>query len=201
MHMVINKKHVILASLVLGLGLAVYVNYQFATDDKLMSPASTSVTSEKNYGDAQLVDANDPSVDNADGTAGEAYFAEAKVTRQRTRDESVETLTNMMENAEIDPNIKAEMALKAAELAKSIETEGKIENLIKAKGFTDCMVYYDTDNVDVVVKTEGLEAAQVAQMKDIILKETSIPVENIFTEKYPVMAQLHCRVFLYLAVK
>lgn len=179
MHMVINKKHVILASLVLGLGLAVYVNYQFATDDKLMSPASTSVTSEKNYGDAQLVDANDPSVDNAGGTAGEAYFAEAKVTRQRTRDESVETLTNMMENAEIDPNIKAEMALKAAELAKSIETEGKIENLIKAKGFTDCMVYYDTDNVDVVVKTEGLEAAQVAQMKDIILKETSIPVENI----------------------
>ena len=126
-----------------------------------------------------MVDANDPSVDNADGTAGEAYFAEAKVTRQRTRDESVETLTNMMENAEIDPNIKAEMALKAAELAKSIETEGKIENLIKAKGFTDCMVYYDTDNVDVVVKTEGLEAAQVAQMKDIILKETSIPVENI----------------------
>ena len=105
--MLFNKKHVILASLVLGLGLAVYVNYQFATDDKLMSPASTSVTSEKNYGDAQLVDANDPSVDNADGTAGEAYFAEAKVTRQRTRDESVETLTNMMENAEIDPNIKA----------------------------------------------------------------------------------------------
>lgn len=30
-----------------------------------------------------------------------------------------------------------------------------------------------------VVKTEGLEADQVAQMKDIILKETSIPVENI----------------------
>ena len=34
------------------------------------------------------------------------------------------------------------MALKATEVAKSIETEGKIENLIKAKGFDDCMVYY-----------------------------------------------------------
>lgn len=178
MHMVINKKQIILASLVLGLGLAVYVNYQFAQTDKIISPTSTAVESEKNYGDAQLVDANDPSVDNT-GVDGEAYFAEAKVTRQRSRDESVETLTNMMENAEIDPNIKAEMALKAAEMAKSIETEGKIENLIKAKGFTDCMVYYDTEGVDVVVKTPGLEAAQVSQMKDIILKETSIPVENI----------------------
>lgn len=108
-------------------------------------------------------------------STGEAYFAEAKVTRQRSRDESVETLKNMMASADVDPDIKAEMALKATEIAKSIETEGKIENLIKAKGFEDCMVYYDTDNVDVVVKTEGLEADQVAQMKDIILKETSIP--------------------------
>lgn len=179
MHMVINKKHVILASLVLGLGLAVYVNYQFAQSDQLLTPANTSVT-EKNYGDAQLVDASDPIVESTGADAdGEAYFAEAKVTRQRTRDESVETLTNMMSNAEIDPNIKAEMALKATELAQSIETEGKIENLIKAKGFQDCMVYYDTDSVDVVVKSQGLEAAQVAQMKDIILKETSIPAENI----------------------
>ena len=177
MHMVIKKKQVILASLVLGLGLAVYVNYQFAQSDKLLTPAS-ALEAEKNYGDAQLVDNANPNPLET-GIDGEAYFAEAKITRQRSRDESVETLTNMMANAEVDPNIKAEMALKATEIAKSIEVEGKIENLIKAKGFTDCMVYYDTEGVDIVVRTEGLEAAQVAQMKDIILKETSVPVENI----------------------
>lgn len=177
MHMVINKKQVVLASLVVGLGLAVYVNYQFAQTDNMLTPTSAVTESGKNYGDAQLVDAVDQTA--AAGADGEAYFAEAKVTRQRSRDESVETLTNMMANAEVDPDIKAEMALKAAEVAQSIETEGKIENLIKAKGFDDCMVYYDTEGVDVIVKTSGLEAAQVAQMKDIILKETSIPVENI----------------------
>ena len=138
MNMIIGKKQIILASLVVGLGLAVYVNYQFARTDGDLT-ATGALANDKNYGDAQLVDANDPTVDDIDG---EAYFAEAKVTRQRSRDESVETLK-------------------------------------KAKGFEDCMVYYDTDNVDVVVKTEGLEADQVAQMKDIILKETSIPVENI----------------------
>ena len=175
MNMIIGKKQIILASLVVGLGLAVYVNYQFARTDGDLT-ATGALANDKNYGDAQLVDANDPTVDDIDG---EAYFAEAKVTRQRSRDESVETLKNMMASADVDPDIKAEMALKATEIAKSIETEGKIENLIKAKGFEDCMVYYDTDNVDVVVKTEGLEADQVAQMKDIILKETSIPVENI----------------------
>lgn len=172
MNMIIGKKQIILASLVVGLGLAVYVNYQFAQSDGSLT-ATSALQNEKNYGDAQLVDANDPTVD------GEAYFAEAKVTRQRSRDESVETLKNMMADADVDANIKAEMALKATEVAESIETEGKIENLIKAKGFEDCMVYYDTEGVDVVVKTEGLEPDQVAQMKDIIIKETSIPVENI----------------------
>lgn len=177
MHMVINKKQVILASLVIGLGLAVYVNYQFSQADTIAPVTAAAEDLEKNYGDAKLVDVTDPSID--DGAEGEAYFAEAKITRQRSRDESVQTLTNMMADAAVDADIKAEMALKATEIAKSIETEGKIENLIKAKGFTDCMVYYDTEGVDVVVKTEGLDASQVAQMKDIILKETSVPVENI----------------------
>ncbi|MBE6907072.1 SpoIIIAH-like family protein [Marasmitruncus massiliensis] len=172
MNMIIGKKQIILASLVVGLGLAVYVNYQFAQADGALTSASAA-ENDKNYGDAQLVDANDPTVD------GEAYFAEAKVTRQRTRDEAIETMKNMMTDAAVDANIKAEMVLKATELAKSVETEGKIENLIKAKGFEDCMVYYDTEGVDVVVKTEGLKPEEVAQMKDIILKETSVPVENI----------------------
>ncbi len=174
MNMIIGKKQIILASLVVGLGLAVYVNYQFAQSDALI--AGSSLETEKNYGDAQLVDAGDPALE---GTDGEAYFAEAKVTRQRSRDESVETLKTMMADAAVDPDIKAEMALKATEIAQSIETEGKIENLIKAKGFEDCMVYYDTEQVDVVVRSDGLEPEQVAQMKDIILQETSVPVENI----------------------
>lgn len=88
MNMIIGKKQIILASLVVGLGLAVYVNYQFAQADGMLTATSAVEESDKNYGDAQLVDSKDPSVD----SDGEAYFAEAKVTRQRSRDESVETL-------------------------------------------------------------------------------------------------------------
>lgn len=76
MNMIIGKKQIILASLVVGLGLAVYVNYQFARTDGDLT-ATGALANDKNYGDAQLVDANDPTVDDIDG---EAYFAEAKVT-------------------------------------------------------------------------------------------------------------------------
>ena len=41
------------------------------------------------------------------------------------------------------------------------------------------MVYYDTDRVDIVVKTKGLTDDEVMQMRDIAIRETSVPVENI----------------------
>ena len=63
--------------------------------------------------------------------------------------------------------------------AVSAEIEGKMENLIQAKGFDECMVYYDTDRVDIVVKTDGLTDDEVMQMRDIAIRETSVPVENI----------------------
>jgi len=91
----------------------------------------------------------------------------------------VETLATMLQDAELTAEQKESLAVRATDLAQSIETEGKIENLIKAKGFTDVMVYYDTERTDVIVKTDGLLSNEAAQIKDIILKETEIPAENI----------------------
>ena len=85
----------------------------------------------------------------------------------------------MLADAELEADQKVELAMKAAELAQSIEIEGKMENLIQAKGFDECMVYYDTDRVDIVVKTDGLTDDEVMQMRDIAIRETSVPVENI----------------------
>ncbi len=100
-------------------------------------------------------------------------------SRTKSRDEAAEALGEMLADAALESEQKAELAMKAAELAQSIEVEGKMENLIQAKGFDECMVYYDTDRVDIVVKTKGLTDDEVMQMRDIAIRETSVPVENI----------------------
>ena len=71
------------------------------------------------------------------------------------------------------------MTAQASAMAMSIETEGRIENLIKAKGFQECMVYCSDKKVDVIVKSPELKEGEVVQIRDIILDETTIPVENI----------------------
>lgn len=175
MNMILSKKHIILATLVLALCVAVYLNYRFnQTGDSLV--ATNAVEETKTYGEAQFVEG---AAEGPDGVEAEAYFAEAKLTRTKSRDEAVDAMKTMLQDAALSADEKAQLTLKATDVAKSIETEGKMENLIKAKGFEDCMVYYDADKVDVVVKTAGLLDNEVAQIRDIIVTETGAPVENI----------------------
>lgn len=59
----------------------------------------------------------------------------------------------MLSDVNLAQEQKDELTAQANALAQSIETEGKIENLIKAKGFEECMVYCSSDKVDVIVKS------------------------------------------------
>jgi len=186
--LILGKKQIILCCLVMALGIAVYMNWRivdegedFAADNVTQTDASASGTgiddTVKKYGDSQYVDSQN--IDGGDNVNGDIYFSEAKLTRQKTRDEAVETLQVIMSNVEVDSEAKADLAVQAAAIASAIETEGKVENLIKAKGFSECMVYLDEDRASVVVRADELLDNEVAQIKDIILKETSVPVENI----------------------
>ena len=164
---IIGRKQLLAAFLVLALSVFVFFNWVYS-DNAVKT--SLENDEDKSYGDAQFVDAF---------PEGEAFFAEAKQTRQKSRDEAVMTLQQLIESDDVSPEQKSELALKTADMASAIEKEGKIENLIKAKGYEECMVYYDAERVDVIVRTNGLESEDVAKMKDIIIKEVSVPSENI----------------------
>ena len=60
-----------------------------------------------------------------------------------------------------------------------MESEANIETLVKAKGFADCLAIVSDDSVKVMVKTEGLNEEQAAQIKNIILEETDVLAENV----------------------
>lgn len=55
MNMILKKRHIVLAALVLALGVAVYLNWAFSDAAKDFAVSGTGGTDGKNYGDAQLV--------------------------------------------------------------------------------------------------------------------------------------------------
>jgi len=166
----IRKKHIAVASMVFMLSAAVYVNYLYAAGD-----IEDFVAADKNYGDSILVEG---SADEAI-TDSSAYFSEARVSRQQSRDEAVATIENLYGVVEDDAEQVSALAEKAGEITANMELETKIESMIKAKGFEECIVYISGEYADVMVQTEGLMPTEAAVIKEAIIQETSVPVENI----------------------
>ena len=187
MNMIVGKKQIVLASLVVALGVAVYLkDLDLVTANTTAEEISVEDEKQENYGDAQFVDSKDveeqsgeDSVSTSAEVGDSEYFSQARLTRTKTRDEAAETLQVMLSDVNLAQEQKDELTAQANALAQSIETEGKIENLIKAKGFEECMVYCSSDKVDVIVKSPELQENDVVQIRDIILEQTQVPVENI----------------------
>lgn len=165
---IIGKKHIILASLTLILGIAVYMNYAFAANDDITVDENGIAADSVNYGEAEYVSSD--SID---------YFSQARLSRMTSRDEAVETLSAMLNGGDISDEEDATYTAEAVTLTKLSESESKIESLIKAQGFEDCVVYLDGENANIVVRSEGLTTADAAKIKDILLSEVTISSENI----------------------
>ncbi|MGN1135487.1 MAG: SpoIIIAH-like family protein [Oscillospiraceae bacterium] len=173
LNLIIGKKQIILACLTLILGIAVYMNYALSSSDddiaqNVMSNDAQAADS-GNYGDAAFV--------SAEGASD--YFAQVRLSRMTSRDEAVETLSVILNGGDLSDEETATYTNESITLSKLSESESKIENLIKAQGFNDCVVYLNDSTANIVVKSDGLEAAQAAQIKDILLTEVTIPAENI----------------------
>ena len=176
-NLIIGKKHIIIYCLTLILGVAVYMNYAFASvedeitaDNIVAENVSDEETAEvANYGEAAFV-----------STEGENdYFAQVRLARMTSRDEAVETLASILGGGDLSDEESATYTSEAMTLSTLSESENTIESLIKAQGFQDCVVYLNETSANIVVKSEGLIPAEAAQIKDILLTEVSIPTENI----------------------
>lgn len=182
-----NARGITLATLVLALGAAVYMNWSFAQQTPQTVAAAAEETEEigeaaavfdplepaggeaapaqdaKNYGEAQLVSANQDS--------GSEFFEQARLTRSKMRDEALDAIKKALKNTELDQSEQEELTARLQEQIDNITTESELESRIKAKGFADCVVTLGEGRADITVMTENdaLTAEEVTRIRDIVL--------------------------------
>lgn len=129
-----------------------------------------------------LVETNDGSDlvnDSIEQSSG--YFTEERLNRQIARDSALTILKELSdkENLSEDERVKANNEI--SELAAHALTEAKIEGLVVAKGFTDCVAYINESGISIVVAPvdQGLTATDVVKIKDIVLSETTFEATNV----------------------
>ena len=188
-----SKRQLTILTLILALGVAVYLNWEYAkTDSSFVLPTQTQAEEDallanaqaedapvmealpdKNYGEAQLVSVSENSSDQ--------YFETARLTRTKTRDEALDKLQQSLKATGLTEEEKAQLKDTLSSTISNSSLESDIENLVKAKGFADCVVFIDGENVDLAVKTgpEGLSKNEVAQLRDIILGKVQTSAQNI----------------------
>ena len=171
----VGKKNMIIAACFVAVALALVIGVSLYGGEEAGYDYSQGVGMQPDSNNTQNGSNNDQNQQNAADT----YFSTVQVNRQRTRDEALEVLQSVVDNEQSTATAKEEALAEINKLAKVMEAEANIETLIVAKGFTECVAVVSDEGANVVVKSEGLQAAQIAQINEIVYEQTGILPVNI----------------------
>ena len=175
LNVILGKKQLVAAGLTVLLGTAVAVNFIYSggKDKKLTEPEGE--VSGTTYGEADLVSV-DKSGEAADSSA---YFAQARLDKQSSREEAAEVLQSMYQGGDLTKDELAAVEVDAMKMGGYIESENKIESMLKAQGFEDALCYLSDSSANIIVKTPGLDAAGAAKIKSTLLSEAEFTNDQI----------------------
>ncbi|MBQ3928617.1 MAG: SpoIIIAH-like family protein [Clostridia bacterium] len=204
--MTFGKRQLVIAAMVVALGAAVYLNWQFAGNEPVKVADSSSVsssvkqlgqttyvntelsdgsadkgkTSQKSVSESTSAQPTDSSeVNTSLSKEQQEFFVSEKAKRDKNQEKSIESLSEIIESASSSESAKQE-AVKAADLlAKTIKAEGDIEAEIKTKGFEECMVAINNQTCTVIVTKGTLSDATAISVKDIVHRQGNIEFNKI----------------------
>ena len=165
------KKHFLLlticAIICVALFLGSTMNKAENADDVLDAKQASAVTEEETQEDKVLGQAEFVN-------ATTEYFDSARLNRQETRAEATGILQGIIDSETATEEERAQAQEKILRLSDAADAEGRIENLVKAKGYTECIAIIGEESVSVIVQTDGLESSDVATIKDIATTESTM---------------------------
>ena len=168
------KKRAVVGAVLLFVCAAVYMNWRYAgslEDTSKVLGESTLVSGEK-------TGENDANVQQT-GNEND-YFATARLSRKQARDNAISMLKDASTDENADQSVLNEASKTLQVLAGYTVAESQIENLVTAKGYTDCVAFMGAESISVVVEDEdGLDATDVARIMDIVVQETGYAPNQI----------------------
>ncbi len=167
MFMVFKKKQMLIATLVIMLGVAGYLNYKY--DDSAETKDVLSVKdmeSEPSVGDTAMVNALSSEKKDDD------TFASYRLEREKTRAKVKEELESSVANKNLSDEARKNAEQRLSELTTASQLETSAEAILKSKGFDDVVVFINGDSVNVTVKSDGLSTTDTAKIIDTVYELT-----------------------------
>lgn len=178
-----KKRGAVFAVVSLMMCVAVYLNWSYGKENNELVIGDMDTS--KILGEAQYVDGvnqqnNDGEAENT-GLFESDYFSEARLTRQQARDEAISILKETVESKNSTESAKEQASSQISLIAENAVKESRIENLVRAKGYDECIAIIDDDGISVVVSAtvSGMTVEDAAKIKDIASSETKLKSDKI----------------------
>lgn len=135
--------------------------------------------------EANSIDNTNKKEENSVATNAEAennnsdYYSNSRLERDKMYSQMLESYQKILDSSNTSSKQK-EAAQKEITKVNNFKNSIMIsENLIKTKGFEDCIVYSNDKSVDVVIKKDKLKKEETAQIQSIIAREMNAKISNI----------------------
>lgn len=167
------KKQMALIAVVAVIGLAIFLNWQLSDKpnaDEVMSQQQSAAENSSQssiLGQAEFVNSNTE------------YFDAARLNRQESRQQAIDIANGVLSSESATQEERDQAAAQIMTLSNAADTEGRIENLIMAKGYAECVAFIGDDNINIVVKSNGLSSGDVIAIKDIAVAQTEIDASSV----------------------
>jgi len=164
--MVLKRKEIVAAALVVMIGVAGYLNWSYQDVLKVTDGEEYLETSKK-LGEAERV--------NSSGAEEINHFEDARKNKETSREKALDILNQTAQNESFDEETRKKAQDEILNIAKNVEHEAGIENTIKAKGYSDASVYIDSGSVEIIVKKDGFTDKDAILISEIATSRLSIP--------------------------
>ena len=169
MHILIGKRQILLAGLVVMLGLAVFVNWYFTNNGAPVSPEGAADETRAATGEATFTSKEEE----AD------YFAKVKLDRETRLSAAMEDLETVMTGAEEGSDALENARAQIASLTAAAKCESDIESLVTTQLGGNCVAVVTDGSVEVIVSPDTLNETTVLAISDIVRSVVGDGVENV----------------------
>lgn len=203
--LIIRRKNLVIGLLVVLLIITGYLNFVYnqsaptanpddetdpLTDNEINSETAPLTDTETVDGEISISDLNEsdslPNINNGDNenidtvtTSSSSFFRDYRFEREQDRGEEIAYINTIVANEISDAEIIKEAQAQLLEITSNMEAELVIENLIKAKGFTDVVVIMHKNSVNVIVDKPELLPEEVARILEVVKRQSEASIENI----------------------
>ena len=190
---VVKKNQIIVFILALLLVTVGYISYNPDSETQFVSTTLDN-SALADIGDATLVSSsglvnaienaisNTIAIDDApvqNAKTVDSYFMNSRLDRQRMYSQTLDSYQKLADNPNISTTQKSIITTEITKISNLQNAIMIAENLILNKDIDDVVILVNDKNVNVIVKTEDLSTAKVAQIQNIVTRELDVKIDNV----------------------